>query len=77
MRNADADDASAASAGRDWLAELQELLLTGGYFRARIATLTPFDKARSRSGARHHAKPRRERRCASPPRRVACRAARL
>ena len=35
-----------AEATRDWLAEVQELLLTGGYFRARIANLAPFDKAR-------------------------------
>ena len=29
---------------RDWLGEITELLLTGGYFRARIPSLPPFDK---------------------------------
>ena len=41
-----AEEDDAPEAARDWLAELQELLLTGGYFRARIAALAPFDKAR-------------------------------
>ena len=30
----------------DWQASIQELLLAGGYFRARLPTLPPFDKAR-------------------------------
>jgi hypothetical protein len=42
MRN----DEDEPEASRDWLAEVQELLLTGGYFRARISNLAPFDKAR-------------------------------
>jgi|AntAceMinimDraft_12_1070368.scaffolds.fasta_scaffold58388_1 hypothetical protein len=29
---------------RDWLREITELLLTGGYFRARIPSLPAFDK---------------------------------
>ena len=44
-----AEEDDAPEAARDWLAELQELLLTGGYFRARIAALAPFDKARPRA----------------------------
>lgn len=32
------------SPSRDWLGEITELLLTGGYFRARIPSLDPFDK---------------------------------
>lgn len=43
MRN----DEEEPEAARDWLAEVQELLLTGGYFRARISTLAPFDKVRA------------------------------
>ncbi len=37
----------APEATRDLLAEVTELLLAGGYFRARIADLTPFDKVRA------------------------------
>jgi hypothetical protein len=50
MRN-DEDEPAAA---RDWLAEVQELLLTGGYFRARISALAPFDKARASKHALAH-----------------------
>ena len=48
-----AEEDDAPEAVRDWLAELQELLLTGGYFRARIAALAPFDKARLVSSPRN------------------------
>ena len=41
-------DESEESAQRDWLFEITELLLTGGYFRARLASVAPFDKARAR-----------------------------
>lgn len=46
-----AEEDDAPEAARDWLADLQELLLTGGYFRARIAALAPFDKARAHGPA--------------------------
>lgn len=35
---------------RDFEFEIQELLLTAGYFRARIANLSPFDKVRPSRG---------------------------
>ena len=56
-----AEEDDAPEAARDWLAELQELLLTGGYFRARIASLAPFDKARRppRTRRRGRGAPRR------------------
>lgn len=38
--------AEVEEAQRDFEFEIQELLLTAGYFRARIANLSPFDKAR-------------------------------
>lgn len=45
-----AEEDEAPAAARDWQQDLQELLLTGGYFRARIATLAPFDKVRPSRG---------------------------
>ena len=38
------EQAASGEAQRDVLAELTELLLAGGYFRARLTDLTPFDK---------------------------------
>ena len=38
------EEPAAAEAQRDVLAELTELLLAGGYFRARLTDLTAFDK---------------------------------
>jgi hypothetical protein len=30
--------------GRDWLGEISEMLVNGGYFRARMTSISPFDK---------------------------------
>jgi len=53
-----------APATRDLFGEVTELLLAGGYFRARIADLTPFDKARDRAAG--HARPNIPRVCPLP-----------
>lgn len=31
---------------RDWLGEISEMLVNGGYFRARMTSISAFDKVR-------------------------------
>lgn len=35
---------------RDWLGEISEILVNGGYFRARMTSISAFDKVRAAFG---------------------------